>query len=144
MSEPYSSDVAPPEEIPPIPQMGEPPVETPKPARPGWVAPAWFFFGILVGVLGFAAYSAFMTKSAPLAAAPVQVAAVDSAMVRSAARDGVIEAIATLQAGGPQQPAAQESQDPQPVAKDAFTVREANRLGNQAAKVTVFEFSDFQ
>ncbi len=54
--------------------------------------------------------------------------------MRTAARDGVIEAIATLQAGG--QPAAQEQQGPQEVASNAFTVRDANRQGNPDAKVT--------
>ena len=51
--------------------------------------------------------------------------------MRAAAREGVLEAIATLQAGGgQQQPAAQEPQGPQTVASNAFTVREANRQGN--------------
>ena len=40
-------------------------VDTPKaaaPARPKWIAPAWFFFGILVGMVGFAAYNALIVK----------------------------------------------------------------------------------
>ena len=59
-----------------------------------------------------------------------------------AARQGVLEAIATLQAGG--QAAAQEQQGPQEVASNTFTVREANRQGSADATVTVYEFSDFQ
>ena len=113
---------------------------TPEARRAPWIAPAWFFFGIIVGIAGFAAYTVFL---APKPVAPATaIAAVDAAQVREAARSGVLEAIATLQAGG--QPAAQESQEPQVVSNDAFTVRAANRLGEQTAKVTVFEFSDFQ
>ena len=93
-----------------------------------------------MGIVGFAAYNAVLA----LRPAPAQVAAMDSATMREAARTGVLEAIATLQAGGPQQPAAQESQEPQVVSKDAFTVRDANRLGDKAATVTIVEFSDFQ
>jgi hypothetical protein len=62
--------------------------------------------------------------------------------MRVAARLGVLEAIATLQAGG--QPAAQEPQGPKEVANNAFTVRAANRQGSANAKVTIYEFSDFQ
>ena len=105
--------------------------------RSGWIAPAWFLFGILVGVIGFAAYNALIVKP------PTPGAALDSTTMRAAAREGVLEAIATLQAGGPQQPAAQE-QGPQQVSPDAIAVRDANRLGEQAAKVSVVEFSDFQ
>jgi len=109
-----------------------------------WVAPAWFFFGMVVGVAAFAAYTAFLAPK-PVAPAATTVAAIDSALMREAARTGVLEAIATLQAGGgqQQQPAAQD-QGPQTVSADAFAVREANRLGEQTAKVTVYEFSDFQ
>jgi protein-disulfide isomerase len=105
--------------------------------RSGWIAPAWFFFGIIVGIAAFAAYTTFL---APKPATPV--AAIDATQLREAARAGVLEAIATLQAGGGQ-PAAQE-QGPQQVSPDAIAVRAANRLGEQAAKVTVVEFSDFQ
>lgn len=131
MSEEYQSDVA-----PPATSLAE--VEEPEKSRgrSGWIAPAWFFFGIVVGVAVFAAYTTFL---APKPAAP---AAADAAQMREAARAGVLEAIATLQAGGGQ-PAAQE-QGPQQVSPDAFAVREANRLGEQAAKVSVVEFSDFQ
>jgi hypothetical protein len=109
--------------------------------RPGWIAPAWFFFGILVGIIGFAAYNALVVKVP--AAVPAQTESFDSNAMRAAARDGVLEAIATLQAGGPQ-PAAQQPQGPEVVEQNAFTVRAANQLGDPAAKVAVYEFSDFQ
>jgi hypothetical protein len=119
-------------------------METPEvaaaPARMKWIAPAWFFFGILVGVLGFAAYSTFVAKpTSTIAAAPV----LDAVAVRSAARDGTLDAIATLQAGGPAA-AQQQPQGPQTVAENTFTAREANRQGSPDAKVTIYEFSDFQ
>ena len=102
-----------------------------------WIAPAWLFLGILVGLIGFAAYNALIAKS--------PAAAVDAVAMREAARDGLLEAIATLEArAGQQQPAAQEPQAPQVVASNAFTVRAANRQGNPDAKVTIYEFSDFQ
>jgi hypothetical protein len=131
------------EAAPEAAEMPETPaaLEAPAARRAPWIAPAWFFFGVIVGVAAFAAYTAFL---APKPAAPAAaVAAIDPAQMREAARAGVLEAIATLQAGGPQQPAAQE-QGPQPVSADAFTVRPANRLGEQTASVTVYEFSDFQ
>jgi protein-disulfide isomerase len=106
---------------------------------PAWFAPAWFLFGIIVGVIGFAAYTALVNKPA-VAAAP----ALDAAAMRGAAREGVIEAIATLQAGSPQQPPAAESQEPAVVDPGQFTLRAANTLSNPGAKVTIIEFSDFQ
>ena len=158
MSEQYPSDAAPPEEIPPIPQTSETSAEASLPespaepqsleslpeaparGRPRWLAPAWLFFGVIVGIAGFAAYNAFIVKPA----APVtQAESLDPAAVRVAARQGVLEAIATLQAGN-QQPAAQEPQGPQEVANNAFTVRETNRQGKADAAVTIYEFSDFQ
>ncbi len=63
--------------------------------------------------------------------------------MRSAARDGTLDAIATLQAGGAAA-AQQQPQGPQVAAANAFTVRAANRQGNPDAKVTIYEFSDFQ
>jgi hypothetical protein len=95
-----------------------------------WIAPAWFLLGVLVGVLGFALF-------ATLAAKP----AVNTVAMREAARDGTLDAIATLQAGGPQP----ESRNPDPPAtQKAFAVREANRVGVKSARVTIVEFSDFQ
>lgn len=138
MSEEYPSDATPPEEDAALPvELSEAEEPEKRRGRLGWIAPAWFLFGILVGVIGFAAYNALIVKP------PTPGAALDSTTMRAAAREGVLEAIATLQAGGPQQPAAQE-QGPQQVSPDAIAVRDANRLGEQAAKVSVVEFSDFQ
>ena len=142
MSEQYPSDAAPPEEeaAPPPSALlpdGEEPQE--RRSRAGWIAPAWFLFGILVGIAGFAAYNELIVKPAAPAS---QVESMDPNSVRAAARQGVLEAIATLQAGG--QAAAQEQQGPQEVASNTFTVREANRQGSADATVTVYEFSDFQ
>jgi hypothetical protein len=110
-------------------------------SRTKWIAPAWFFLGILVGVIGFAAYNALIVKpSTSAAAAP----ALDAVAVRTAARDGTLDAIATLQAGGAAAQQQQQQQGPQTVAANAFTVRAANRQGNPDAKVTIYEFSDFQ
>jgi protein-disulfide isomerase len=112
---------------------------TQTPSRtPVWFAPAWFLLGIIVGIAGFAAYTALVNK--PTTAA---VPTLDAAAMRGAARDGVIEAIATLQAGGGQQPAA-ESQEPTVVDPNQFTLRPANTLSHPGAKITIVEFSDFQ
>jgi protein-disulfide isomerase len=161
LSDENSFEATPSEEIPPIPQVSEtlpedsspeipeetPLAETPVGAssrnRPKWIAPAWFLFGIIVGIVGFAAYNGLIVKS-PTVATPAESLDPNAAM-RTAAREGFLEAIATLQAGGPQQPAAaQESQEPKTVSKDAFTLREANRMGPSTAKVTVVEFADYQ
>ncbi len=147
MSEQFPPEVAPPEE-----EIRSQPVEPPiadEPAerrgRSGWVAPAWFFFGIIVGIIGFAAYNAFILKAATPATASQSESLDSTATMRAAARDGVLDAIATMEArAGQQQPAAQEPQGPQVVANNTFTVRDANRQGNANATVTVFEFSDFQ
>ncbi len=159
MSEQYPSDTAAHEEIPPIPQISEIssevsepeiPAESPPPRAPAqapsrsrlrWVAPAWFFFGIIVGFAAFAAYSALIVKPPAPAA---QVESLEPNSMRAAARQGVLEAIATLQAGGGQQQPSAQEQGPQVVASNAFTVRAANRQGSADAKVTIYEFSDFQ
>jgi protein-disulfide isomerase len=111
------------------------------PGAPRWVAPAWFFFGVVVGIVGFAVYNLLLARPAVTTSAGSPAAIDDSAM-RSAARQGVIEAIATLQAGG--QPQAAESQEPAVVDPSQFAIRPANALGNDQAAITVIEFSDFQ
>ncbi|MBI5568065.1 MAG: DsbA family protein [Chloroflexi bacterium] len=105
---------------------------------PAWIAPAWFFFGIIVGIVGFAAYTTLSAKP-QAAAAP----ALDAVAMRSAARDGVIEAIATLQAGSGQ-PSAQQPSEPTVVDPGQFTLRPANTLSSPGAQITIVEFSDFQ
>lgn len=115
--------------------------DTPTRSRtPAWIAPAWFFFGIIIGIVGTVAFSTIGPKAATTASAP----AFDTTAMRGAARDGVIEAIATLQAGGGQQQPAAESQEPTVVDPNQFTVRAANTMSNPGAKVTIIEFSDFQ
>jgi protein-disulfide isomerase len=113
--------------------------DTPAPARisrtPAWFAPAWFLFGIIVGIVGFAGYTALVNRPA---AAPV----LDATAMRGAARDGLLEAIATLNAGGGQQAA--DSQEPAVVDPNQFTLRAANTISHPGAKVTIVEFSDFQ
>ncbi len=104
-----------------------------KPSRlQRWTAPAWFLLGILVGVVGFAAYTRLNGDPN-----------LDTAAVREAARDGTLDAIATLQAGG--SPSSSNAPDaPTAAQASSFTTREANRIGDPNAPVTIFEFSDFQ
>ncbi len=104
---------------------------TEQPARQRrWIAPAWFLFGMIVGAA--AAFAAYTTLNAR--------PDIDPATMREAARDGTLDAIATLQAGGPAQPSSRS-----PAATNlSFAIREANRIGDPNAPVTVFEFSDFQ
>lgn len=101
------------------------------------VAPAWFLLGVLVGLGIF--YGVTLATAKP-AAAPAPV--LDEATVRKAAREGLIEAIQALQAQSQQQ--GQGSQELKPVDNSAFKVRDANRLGNAAAKVMIVEFADYQ
>jgi hypothetical protein len=109
-------------------------------SRSSWIVPAWFFLGIIVGIAGFAAYNA-LTVRLSASATVAQAESVDpNTAIKTAAREGVLEAIATLQAGGGQAAA----QEPQVVADNTFAVRDANRQGSANATVTVFEFSDFQ
>ena len=110
-------------------------------SRTKWIAPAWFFFGILVGVIGFAAYTALITQSTPTTAAS---GALDTVAMRSAARDGTLDAIATLEARGAAAQQQQQPQGPQVAGENAFTVRAANQRGNPDAKITVYEFADYQ
>ena len=112
------------------------------PSRPPrWFAPAWFLLGVIVGMVGFAAYTTLAAKPTAIAAtAPT----FDAVAMRGAARDGVIEAIATLQAGSGQPQPATESQAPAAVDPSQFTLRAANTINSPGAKVTIVEFSDFQ
>lgn len=106
--------------------------------QPGWrmlVAPAWFLFGILVGLGIFAAYAQFTAKPPP---PPAQT--LDAAQVKQAAKEGLLQAIQELQA----QSSGNGGQGPQTVAKDAFALRDANILGDKNAKVSIVEYADFQ
>jgi len=99
-----------------------------------WTAVAWLLLGVLLGVVAIAAY-------ARLIAVP-PAAPLDAVGIRAAAREGTLDAIATLQAGGS---AAESRVASTPVVvKTAFAARPANQIGNQDAPVTIVEFSDFQ
>jgi hypothetical protein len=106
--------------------------ESPRSRLQPWIAPAWFLLGVLVGVVGFATLSNTRPK-------------LDAATLREAARNGTLDAIATLQAGGPSTGGSQpESRDPSVPSGKTFAIREANRAGDKSARVTIVEFSDFQ
>jgi len=96
-----------------------------------WIAPAWFLLGVVAGVAGVAVYTAATSQPST-----------DAAAIREAARDGTLDAIATLQAGG--SPSSSRADDAPATANVSFAIREANRIGDPNAPVTIFEFSDFQ
>jgi protein-disulfide isomerase len=108
----------------------QPPAESPPVHR--WVAPAWFLLGVLVGIIAFATYSRLSTPQ------PAEAALA----MREAARNGTLDAIATLQAGG--SPAESRVTSTPVVVKTAFAARPANQIGAKDAPVTIVEFSDFQ
>ncbi|MGH2594314.1 MAG: hypothetical protein ACRDGG_12455, partial [Anaerolineae bacterium] len=113
-------------------------------ARSGWTAPAWFLLGLLVGVVGSAAFTMLTARPG-----------IDAATLKEAVRDGSLEANATLQAGSPPQAIStprvlSAPQDPAggapdvpSVAQTSFVLRDANRAGDKNAPVTIVEFSDF-
>ena len=103
-----------------------------------WTAVAWLLLGVLLGVIAIVAYTRFIAWPSPTPAP----ASLDTAAVRTAARQGTLDAIATLQAGG--SPAESRVTSTPVVVKTAFAARPANQIGNQDAPVTVVEFSDFQ
>lgn len=108
-------------------------------SKPAWrmlVAPAWFLLGVLVGLGIFYGLTLYTAKPEP-----PPVATLDEATVKKAAREGLIEAIQTLQAQSQQ---GQGSRTPQTVDRSAFAVRAANQLGDPNAKVQIVEFADFQ
>jgi hypothetical protein len=122
------------------------------PPRPGeegfpWASLALYAIGVLTGVLLFAAFS-LLSGRGPFARVqpatdPAAIAALDSSPdMRAAARDGTLDAIATLEARAntPPTPAA----TPTDVPADAFAIRDANREGSPDAPVLMVEFSDFQ
>jgi protein-disulfide isomerase len=93
---------------------------------------AAFLLGIVIGAFGFAALSPVSKPQA----------SVDSSSVRDAARAGVMDAFATLQAGG--SPSAESQNTGTAVDPASFKIRDANLVGSKSAKVTLIEFSDFQ
>lgn len=94
-----------------------------------WIVLAAFLIGIVIGAFGLAAYNVFSAGHT-------------TASFREAARNGFMDAVATLNAGG--SPAAADSGESTAPAPATFAVRDANRLGDKTAKVTVIEFADFQ
>jgi len=103
-----------------------------------WTAIAWLLLAVLLGVLAIAAYTRLIAWPAPTPAP----APLDAAAIRAAAREGTLDAIATLQAGG--SPAESRVTSTPVVVKTAFAARPANQIGASDAPVTIVEFSDFQ
>jgi protein-disulfide isomerase len=103
-----------------------------------WTAVAWLLLGVLLGVVAIVAYTRLIAWP-PLTPAP---APLDAAAIRTAAREGALDAIATLQAGG--SPAESRAASTPVVVKTAFAARPANQIGAKDAPVTIVEFSDFQ
>src|SRR5512135_875464 len=102
-----------------------------------WVVLAAFLLGVVLGAFGFAAYNIYTAEKA----------SDTTVSMRSAARDGFMDAVATLNAGG----SAAESggagsggADSTAPVTTTFQLRDANRQGNKAAKVVFIEFADFQ
>jgi protein-disulfide isomerase len=103
-----------------------------------------FIVGVLTGALAFMLYA--MLSKDPLIVRQLGSQGADVAQIRQAAREGTLDAIATLQAGGGTQssPPPPVSPTPTQLPKDAFALRDANRLGKPEAPVTIVEYSDFQ
>ncbi|SRR5581483_7168811 len=136
---PPTSDPTEPAPVEPAqPPVTPPTPSAPPPSKPAWrllVAPTWFLLGVLVGLGVF--FALMQLTARPVApTAP----ALDEATVRTAAREGLIQAIETLQA----QSGGQASQAPQTVTNDAFAIRAANRKGKENSKVLIVEYADFQ
>jgi protein-disulfide isomerase len=98
---------------------------------------AWFLLGVLFGVVGITVFNGLMAKPG-----------LDAATVQQASRNGVLEALATVQANSA--PAVDVAPTPAAMAavpvvsQTAFSLREANRQGDSRAPITIVEFSDFQ
>ncbi len=105
-----------------------------------WLSLGLYVLGIVTGVLLFALIT--MLNGDGLFGGGRKVASLDAASVRSAARDGTLDAIATLQAQNSQPQGSQET--PTPVPGTVFAVRDANRIGSKDAPVVLIEYSDFQ
>ncbi len=96
-----------------------------------WAALARLLLGILLGPIAVVAYTRLITTPA---------APLDAAAIRRAAREGTLDSIATLQAGGP----ATESRVTSTPVKATFAAQPANPIGSQNPAVTIVEFSDIQ
>lgn len=117
-----------------INQASDPPSSS---ARSEWMSAAYFLLGVLVGVVGILVFNGLTAKPG-----------FDPISVQQASRNGVLEALATLQASN--QNAVAENvvpgtPEPTPaVSQTAFALREQNRKGAKNAPITIVEFSDFQ
>jgi hypothetical protein len=105
-----------------------------------WQSVALYALGIITGILLFAIYNTVSGGSLPGKA--TTVADANTEVMRAAARDGTLDAIATIQARANQPPTPEVTPTPVPVT--AFLIRDANRLGSKDAPVVVIEYSDFQ
>ena len=127
----------------PLPENEAKPPPTPGRGAAVILPIALFILGVLTGALALALYG--LLTDHPLIVRQLGSQAADVAQVRQAARDGTMDAIATLQAGGgPQSATPTPAPTPTQLPKDAIALRAANRLGKPDAPVVVVEYSDFQ
>ena len=105
-----------------------------------WQGIALYALGILTGVLVFALYNSVSGGS--LVSKGTSVADSGTEAMRAAARDGTLDAIATIQARANEPPP--PAVTPTPVPVTAFAIRDTNSLGKKDAPVVIVEYSDFQ
>jgi hypothetical protein len=120
--------------------IAEPGPSGPEKRSSHWESIALYALGIVTGILLFAIYNAVSGGMLTNRGAGAAIASVE--VMRSAARDGTLDAIATIQARANQPPTPDVT--PTLVPATAFAIREANRLGSKDAPVVILEYSDFQ
>jgi protein-disulfide isomerase len=122
------------DELIPVDSIGDlAPERDRSPRANRWVVLAAFLFGIVIGAVGFAAYTIFSNARSN-----------DTSIWRDAARSGFMDAVATLNAGGSPADASSDTGSTTAAVPSTFTTREANRVGAKTAKVVFIEFADFQ
>ena len=92
------------------------------------LAPTWFLIGVVVGASGFAAYTLIRPDS-------------NTTTIRGAARKGTLDALTSY---AKRAQAASAAPAAPRRAAISFTTRDANRVGEKRAPVTIVEFGDFQ